>query len=443
MSQVPSLYIEDSDRPHYDPQTSIRRLSRFALIALAIFFVILLGAAATVPIGGAVIGQGQVGVESRIKRIAHPGGGVITEVAVRDGMRVRRGQVLIRLDDTVTGTSADLFSRTVDQLLAQRARLMAEQAGFTTMPMPPELANRNDESAREAIAAERRLMVLRRNERTSLRTQLNERIAQLNRQIDGFQSQIAALRQQRSLIEPELAGVRELWDRNLVTIARKNQLERTAVELEGSVASIEAQISQTNARISETREQSLGVDQTARSRAGTELASVNTALNDQTTRSVAAGDQFERSVIRAPYDGVIDKLAFTTIGDVIQPAETIMEIVPDADRLVVEAAVSPTDIDRISAGQATRIMFTAFSAQTTPQIDGKVSFVAAERTTIDTTGASYYRVRIAIDEAAIKRERLQLKPGMPADVFISTGSRSMLSYVTKPIRDQLARAFRD
>lgn len=445
MNQLPAVQSSDIYRSEfaYMPQESMERHGRIALIIMAVLVFGFGLAAAVIPIGGAVIGSGQLGVESRIKRIAHPTGGVISQIRVRDGDKVKQGQILMRLDTTVSGVNADLSGQSVDQLLAQRARLEAERDGRSTIQWPRELLNRNDASAREAMASQLRVFQIKAGEQSGLRAQLNERISQLRQQIAGFNSQIRALEQQQVLLKPERDGVRELWEKELVTLNRLNQLERTSVDMDGQIASLRASIAQTQARISETSEQMIGLSQTQRTQASSELTQVTAALNDEQVRSVSAADQFERSVIRAPYDGVVDKLAFAAVGDVVQPAQTIMEIVPSSDELVVEAAISPADIDRVSQGQKARLRLSALNQQTTPEINGTVSFVSAERTTNQETGASYYRVRVTLNEAEVRKLDVDLVPGMPAEAFISTGSRSMLSYVTKPLRDQLSRAFRD
>lgn len=421
---------------------SLQRSRRTALIALGLFAFVALVAGFLVPIAGAVIGQGRLGVESEVKRIAHPTGGVVSEILVRDGDRVRQGQVLVRLDTTVAGTSASLSSRSVDQLLAQEARLQAEGAGLASIAFPPELLS-GSESARSAMAAEQRLFALRRTSRAGMRAQLGERVQQLNQQIGGYNVQIGALQKQQKLIAPELKGVRELWSKGLVTINRLNQLERTAVDLDGSIGSLQANISQTRAQIAETREQTISLDQQARSDAATELSQVRAALNEQRVRSVTASAAYDKSAIRAPQDGTVDKLAVATIGGVIQPAETIMELVPDKDGLLVDASISPADIDRVRNGQSARVRLSAFSAGTTPEIPGTLVFISAESATDQKSQQSFYRVKVKLDPAAIRREKLELKPGMPAEVFITTQSRSLLSYLTKPFRDQLARAFND
>lgn len=422
----------------------LRRNIRVALIAILVLVFGLGAAAIFVPIGGAVLGSGKVSVESRVKRIAHPAGGIISEIYVKNGDRVARGDPLMRLDDTVTGADAQFSSLTVEQLLAQRARLEAERLGSASIAFPADLRASKSPGAAQAMADEQKLFTIKRNEAVGIVSQLRARIAQYARQIDGYRAQIAALRKQQALIEPERAGVRDLWEKDLVTINRLNQLERTSVDMEGNIAALDANIAQTQARITEAQEQIIQLANTRRSEAGTQLAQVNTALNQQQVRSVSAGELQDRSLIRAPYAGTVDKLGFSTIGDVVKPAETIMEIVPDTDRLIVEGAISPTDIDQIRSGQRARIRFTAFNATTTPEYLGRVIFVAPERTTDTQTGNSFFMVRIEIDAPSDgTKNQLQLRPGMPAELFIETGQRSMLSYLTKPLRDQLSRAFRD
>lgn len=426
----------------YRPETSIRKHSRIAYVAMAILgFLFLLGAG-IVPIGGAVIGSGHLGVESRVKRIAHPTGGVVSEILVKDGDRVRRGQALLRLDNDVGSVSADLTGQSVEQLLAQKARLEAQRDGLSEVIFPEALTSRNSESAKAALAAQKRLFELQRTETAGTQAQLQERVRQLNEQISGYRAQIAAVRKQQRLIEPERQGIEELWKKRLVTIGRRNELERTAADMTGTIGSLEAQIAQTQGRIAETREQMITLRQTVRTQAGTDLAQVNSALADQQIKSVSAGELSDRNTLRAPYDGVIDKLDVTSVGDVVSPATTIMEIVPDSDRLVVEAVIRPSDVDRVYRGQDARVRFPLLSMQATPDVNGTVDFVSAERTVDKESGASYYRVRVKLDGTKLSREHLKLKPGMPVEVFLSTGSRSMLSYITKPLQDQFARAFR-
>lgn len=445
-TQLPAILAnsELGELKPYDPDQNMGSRLKLSLIGIAVLVFGFGSVMAFVPIGGAVVGAGQVGVESRIKRVAHPTGGIISAIYVQNGDHVNKGDILMRLDDNVTGTQSELSSLTVDQLMAQRARLEAERLGIGSITFPAELRNRSDAGARKAMADEQKLFSIRRTEQGGIRAQLSARVAQYGKQIDGYQAQIAALQKQSKLIEPERVSVKELWDKNLVTISRLNQIERTSVDMEGSIASLQAQIAQTQARITEANEQLLQLGQTRRADAGTQLATVNGTLNQEQIRNINAVDTHDRSVIRAPYSGTVDKLAFATIGDVVKPAETIMEVVPDRDRLLVEAMVSPGDIDQVVSGQRARIRFTAFNSTATPEIAGKVTIVAPERTTDEQARQSFYAVRVEVDAKDLARwPELKLRPGMPAEIFIETGSRSMLSYITKPLRDQFARAFRD
>jgi HlyD family type I secretion membrane fusion protein len=419
-----------------------RRLLR-AMLAVAFLVFGLFGLAAFVNISGSVVSSGEVKVDSNVKRVAHSAGGIVAEILVRNGDRVRAGQPLVILDTRVAGVSASMSRQGVLQLLAQRARLEAEVNGQTFIAFPIALTATSDPVARAAMSDEQRQFALQRQERGATAAQLQERISQLDEQINGYQRQALAIKQQEALIGPELQGLRVLWKDKLVTISRLNQLERTAVDLKGTAGSLQANIAQSRARISETREQMIQVTQTARKEAGRQLAEVSARLNEQQVRDVNADETVNRAVIRAPVDGIVDKLALATIGGAVQPFEPIAEIVPVGDAMVVEAIVSISDIDRIFVGQPVRIVFSAFNAQITPEVAGTVSWVSAEKTSEERTGLSYYKVRVAFDKAALKRAKIpQLVPGMPAETFIQTGDRSMLSYITKPLRDQMQRAFR-
>jgi HlyD family type I secretion membrane fusion protein len=416
---------------------------RKAMFAVAFLVFGLFGTAAFVDISGAVVGSGEIKVDSNVKKVAHPTGGVVAEILVRNGDRVRAGQPMVTLDARVSGVSASMSRQGVLQLLAEQARLEAEVSGRGSINFPAALTRTADTTARDAMADEQRQFALQQRERSATAAQLGERISQLDEQINGFERQLLAIHQQEALIGPELEGLRALWEKKLVTITRLNQLERTAVDLRGSAGSLQANIAQARARITETREQLIQVTQTARREAGRQLGDVSARLNELQVRDVSADEANNRSVIRAPADGIVDKLTLSTIGGTVQPYEPIAEIVPVGDAMVVETPVSISDIDRVYVGQVARIHFSAFNAQTTPEIQGKVSWVSAEKTIDEHTGMSFYKVRVAIDQKALANAHIpKLVPGMPAETYIQTGARSMLSYLTKPLRDQAGRAFR-
>jgi HlyD family type I secretion membrane fusion protein len=438
-AQGPKSEIWADDAPSEKAENGFRR----SLYIAGGFFFLLLLLAAFVPMGAAVLGSGQVGLEGKVKRISHPTGGVIAEILVSNGERVKEGQLLMQLDDRVTGADATYSGLTVEQLLAQRARLEAERLSARRINFPAELFAQDSETARKAMADESTLFGQRLREESQLRAQLTARVTQHRQEIRGSEAQIASLRKQLTLIGPERAAVKELWDQQLVTINRMNQMERTAAELEGNIAALQARIAETRARITEAEEQAIQLSESRRVKAGTDLAQVNTALNQQRLRSVSASDQFDRSEIRSPYTGTVEKIAYSAIGDVVRPAEPIMEILPDKDLKVIEVAIDPADIDQVKVGQRSQIRFTSYNRAATPEIPGKVVYVATDRTDNPQTQTSYFTVRVALDLAAVSRERMELRSGMPADVHIETGSRSLISYFLKPMRDQLARAFND
>lgn len=427
-----------------EPEESLRRNLRLGFITVAALVVGVFGLAALVQIAGAVVAYGEVSVESRVKKVAHPTGGVIADVLVHDGDRVRKGQPLLRFDTRVAGAAADLSGASLEQLLARRARLTAERDGLSAIVWPAELTRAARPGAQAAMTEEQQLFQIRRSARAGQQAQVAERVRATQQEIGSLQAQLAAARRQAALIEPERAGMKKLWDKGLATLNRVNQLERTAVDLEGGAASLGAQIAQARARIAELRQSGIQLDQDARSAAGAELAEVVAQLNDQQVRSVTADDTFDRSVVRAPADGVVDKLAYATIGGVVPAAQTILEIVPDADRMVVEAKVATNEIDQLRVGQPAMLRFSAFNLQTTPELEGKVTRIAPERTVDERTGGAFYTVRLEVNEGQQQRlGGLKLVPGMPVEGYVRTGDRSLLSYVTKPLRDQLSRAFRE
>lgn len=427
-----------------DPQEGLRRSFRAGLITIGLLFFGLFALAAIIGTQGAVVGGGEVTVESRVKKIAHPTGGVIAAVYVREGQHVKKGDILMRLDDTVTGTSASASGETFEQLTAAAARLTAERDGLGAIAFPPSMTQNPTPAKKEAMAEAERLFVVRRQLQQNQLGQISERVRQTEQQISSLNAQMHAAQKQADLVQPELEGLRTLRDKQLVTVNRLNQVERTAVDLQGAVASYGAQIAQARARIAEIRQSGLQMVQDMRNQAGVELVDVESRLNDSRVRSASATDAYNRSLVRAPYNGIVAKLAYSTVGGVLPPMETIMEIVPTQDALTIEAHISPYDIDQLSIGQPATLRFSAFNAQTTPQLNGKVDNISAERITDEKTGQSYYKIGVAVSEQERKRlGSLKLVPGMPVEVFVQTTERSLLSYLTKPLRDQFSRAFRE
>ena len=342
-------------------------------------------------------------------------------------------------------TNVAIVADAINEASAKEARLEAERDGRPRADFPAALRVRDaPPSAATALRDEGRLMHLRAQTREGEKSQLRERKLQLQNQIEGFQGEIAAKQNETALIDQELVSVRKLYEKYLVPLSRLNALERQAVQLHGDVAQLSAEIAEARGKISETQLQILHVDESGRSDAGSQLGEVQNQLAELRQKQVAASQEYKRVNIRSPQDGVVDKLSAHTVGGVIGPGETIMLIVPERDRLHVQVHVRPTDIDKVRLGQRATLRFPAFSARTTPEIDGVVARISPDLTAEERTGANYYVADIDIPPAQFARLKgLKLVSGMPVESFIQTKSRTMLSFLVKPLGDQLKRAFRD
>jgi len=426
------------------PAAAFARIARQARRMLAATALGLIAPLALVPIAGAVIAPGEVRVASQVRKIAHPRGGVIAAIPVGNGTRVRAGQVLMRLDSEVAAAGAAMTAEGIDQLRARSARLLAERDGLAAPALPPELAVRAAAPAlAAALAGERRLFTLNRATLAGQRASLAAQIAQAREAAGSYRAQAGVYRQQASLIAEERRANDLLWERRFTTLQRRNELARAAIGLEGNVASAEAQSAQMRAREAELRERLFALEQDFRRQAGAELAQVERQLVEARQNDVVAQDANARNVIRAPSAGVVDKLAYTTLGGVVPAGETIMEIVPEGEALVIAARINPADIDEVSAGQVVIVRFSAFEGGSTPEVRGHIIRLAADRTVDPQRGQSYYGAEIALAPADVARlGSLRLRAGMPAETFIRTGSHSLLAYLFKPLADQFARAFR-
>ena len=428
-----------------DARSSIRL---HLIIGLAVVLVLaggLGGWASTAEISGALIAPGSIVVDSNVKKVQHPTGGVVGELLARDGDIVKAGDVVVRLDDTVTKASLAIVTKNLDGLLARAARLQAEQQGLDKIVFPAALRDRaGDPDAKNIIASEAKLFEVRTTGRTGQKAQLRERITQLNEEIGGLIAQEKAKDQEIALVEKELAGVRTLYDQHLVQISRLTVLERDAARLNGERAQFIAQRAQAKGKITETELQIIQVDKDLVSDVSKDLRETNDKIGEFVERKVTAEDQLRRTDIRAPQDGMVLQSTVHTVGGVITAGDAIMMIVPQADALSVEAKVNPQDIDKLQIGQKTLLRLSAFNQRTTPELNGVVSRVSPDVTTDQRTGQSYYTIRVSMPPEEVARlGDVKLIPGMPVEAFVQTGERTLLSYLIKPLSDQLMRAFRE
>ena len=430
--------------PASSAEKSIRRHITAGSILVGILVFGLGGWAATAQISGALIAQGSVVVDSNVKKVQHPTGGVVGELYVHDGDHVKEGQALIRLDETVTRANLAIVTKGLTELYARKARLAAERDGADSVAVPKELEKHlADADVQDALASERKLFELRRQARLGQKKQLQERITQLQQQISGLAAQQNAKDKEVGLIEQELVGVRDLYQKNLVQLNRLTSLQRDEARLEGERGQLVAQAAEAKGKIAEIELQIIQVDQDLSSDVAKELRDTDSKIGEYVERKVTAEDQLKRTDIRAPQDGIVFQSTANTVGGVIAAGDPVMLIVPEDDKLQVEVKVDPKDIDQAGFDQPVVLRFSSFNVRTTPEINGKVVRIAADTSTDQRTGQSYYLVRIAMTDDEIKRlGDVKLTPGMPVEAFLQTGERTMLSYLVKPLHDQLMRSFR-
>src|SRR5260221_1349194 len=430
-------------------QGARRSIRLHLIVGLAVVVVLaggLGGWASTAEISGALIAPGSIVVESNVKKVQHPTGGVVGEVLARDGDLVKAGDVVVRLDDTVTKANLAIVTKNLDGLWARAARLEAEQQGLDKIVFPKMLLDRADDpDVKNVIVSESKLFDVRVTGRIGQKAQLRERVTQLNEEIAGLAAQEKAKDQEIALVEKELAGVRSLYDQHLVQLSRLTTLERDTARLNGERAQYVASRAQAKGKITETELQIIQVDKDMVSEVSKDLRETNDKIGEFVERKVTAEDQLRRTDIRAPQDGMVLQSTVHTVGGVITAGDAIMMIVPQSDDLQVEAKVNPQDIDKLQIGQRTLLGSSACDQRTTPALNGVVTRVSPDVTTDQRTGQSYYTIRVSMPREEVARlgEANKLIPGMPVEAFVQTGDRTMLSYLIKPLSDQLMRAFRE
>ncbi len=432
-----------------DEWQTLRRSIRNHIFVGGLGFLTLVGVfggwAVGTEIVGAVIAQGSLVVETSLKKVQHPVGGVVSELAVRDGDRVKAGDVVMRIDATMTKANLAIIVKSLDQFTARKARLESERDRAGRVIFPQTLLDRAGNGEVLAMMnAEQRLYENRKAVRESKKRQLEQRVRQLRDEISGMEAERAANLREQGMVDEELIRFRSLHERGLMEKSRLSTLERQATDIDGDIGRLMAGIAGVEAKISETALQILQIDEQWSEEVGSDLREMDARIGEYVERRVAAEDQLKRVDILAPQDGVVHQLSVHTIGGVVAPGEQIMMIVPEVDKLVVEVKVAPQDIDQIYYGQLTNLRFSAFNQKTTPEITGTVERISADVTVDQRTGTSFYLVRVATSQEQIKRlGEFSLMPGMPVEAFITTGERSVLSYFLKPLIDQANRTFRE
>lgn len=437
-----TLNTAKSSGSHKD---SLRKLALQGFTVLGVFAASVGVWAARVPLDGAVVTTGQLVVNSSVRKIQHPTGGVVGELLVREGDQVRAGDVLIRLDETVIRATLTAIEKKIDELQARAARLEAERLGYGALKFPKVLRDRiSDPDVAEILSTEQSLYEARKLSHVSKKQRLGERVGQLTNELRSLQTDLETKRRLADITEKELANLRALDARQLVQTQRLNAVERDAVAVAGQQAQLQSAMAQAEGKITETEMQLAAVDDELRAEVTKELRETQADLAQQHEKRVAALDQLHRVEIRAPIAGQVHQLAAHTIGGVVQAAEPIMLIVPSDEALELEVRIQPHDIDQLHVAQEASIRIQAFNRRTTPEIEGEVTRISADVTKDQQTGAFYYTARVALKpEGMAKLAGLKLQAGMQAEAYIKTAERTAFEYLTKPISDQMRRALRE
>jgi HlyD family secretion protein len=430
--------------PEKTANRSIDRHLRTAMLASGILVLGFGGWAVTTELSGAILASGHVVVDANVKKVQHPFGGVVSRINVKNGERVREGDVLMSLDPTVARANLGVITKNLDALAVRQERLEAERDGLEAIELPLDLTTRIDAAELETLMeTELSFFRSRRSVRDGQRAQLQERILQSEQQIGGLHLQVGAFEDGIELISQELEGLEKLYTKKLVSVARLMQLRRDESEMRGSHGQAIAEIAQAKGRIAEVKLQQLQIDEDLRAEVAGELAQVREKATELVERKSAALDQLQRIDLRAPADGIVHELSAHTVGGVIEAGAALMLIVPDTGDLSIEARVEPQDRDQIYVGQPAILRLTAFNQRTTPELKGEVKVVAADLVEDARTGMQYYPIRISLMSGeSAKLEGKALSPGMPVESFVQTGYRTVMSYLVKPLADYLMRAFR-
>ena len=436
--------------PRRDPHAAIRRLNWIGLATVAVLVLGVGGWAMSLELSGAVIAPGTVVVQSFVKKVQHPTGGVVGEILVKEGDRVEEGQVVMRLDGTVTRATYLALRSQLDELLVREARLLTERDDGTELTFPAQLAiRRTNPAVADAFAGEQKLFEARRNSRNGQTSQLRQRIGQINEEIAGLSAQITGKESELKYIDQELGGVVDLYKKNLVTILRFSQLHREQARLVGERGQLNASLASARGKISELELQILQVDRDFRAEVLKDLRETQGRLAEIRERLAGAEDQLNRIELKAPQSGIVHQLSVHTVGGVVANGELLMQIVPVSDNLVVEAKVSPSDIDQIAIDAKATVKIMAGNQRTTPDVQGVVTHISADLTREQQAPSqqpppTYYTVRVTLPSEQVSRLKdIRLVPGMPAEVFIQTYKRTPMQYFLKPLVDQIARTFRE
>jgi len=443
------LVEEDQGPENSRVETNEKPIVRFGMITLIVGFGGFLLWAGLAPLDEGVPGTGIVSVDTNRKTVQHPKGGVVDAILVREGTRVKEGDVLLRLNDKEIRAQLDIVRGQYFVSRATEARLLAERDEAQTVVFPDALveAGKTDTRAEEAMRSQGRLFAARRSALASELGAWDETIVGFNNQITGLQSLQAGKKTQIELIEKELTSIRGLVEEGFVPRNKLYELERVLADLSGTRGGDLAQIARAQASINETKLRKLQRKEDFRKEVETQISEVQRDVGTRSDQLKALEDEFKRTVIKAPADGYVVGLEAHTIGGVIKPGDRIMDVVPEGDVLVVEAQLPVNLIDKVRVGQLANMhLQIVLGGGVQPVIEGRVARISADRLTDQRTGAPYYSARIEITprgEEEILKHKIHVQPGMQADVVVITGERTVLQYLLRPLVSRISSGMKE
>lgn len=401
--------------------------------------------ASTAPIDGAVVAHGVVQASGQNQIVDHLEGGIVASIRVKEGQSVKAGQVLLAIDTVRVAADRNRVNVALIAAEAQLARAMAERDGLEELAFADELLLNARLAAVDGDLDQQRAEFANRMQRHQAElAALDQRIKATEEEIEGLQIQRTSQERKLAIVRDELAGKTSLLAKGLVPKTQVNELQSSEADTMGDLGSVTATIGERRSAIAELAQQRAGIEAKRREAASAEINELRTRIGDLREQLRSREDIMARSEIRSPGDGIVVKLSKNTVGSVIKPGEAVVEILPTSGDLLIDAKVSPRDIDLVKIGQEANLRLSALNARTTPEVAGKVIYVSADRFIDQETREPFYTARLEIAQTlpdGVKPDQIQ--PGMPVDAFIKTGERTFLEYLVRPVQDSFAKAFRE
>lgn len=413
------------------------------LLILGVFFAGFGYWALRAPIAGAAIAPGVVIASGQNQSIDHLEGGIIAEIATRNGETVKQGQPLVYLDPTQAATDRNRVEKSLVSLSANLARMTAEMSGSTEISFPEALLKRAKANGYELpLELQRAEFVSRLEQHTSELSVLDQQVSAIEQEMEGIKLQINAEAIKLAVLKDEIKGKKTLLERGLTPKNQYNALLREQADTQGRIGSLNASLGQRKKSISEVRVRQENIRATRRSQASSQINELRQQIDDLDEQLTSRADILQRMVIRAPVDGVVVKVEKNTIGSIIRPGETVLEILPTSNDLIISARISPVDVDIVTQGQEASVRFSALNLRTTPEVPAIVEYISADRLIDEATQEPYFDARLKLVDALPEGfDPDKIYAGMPVDAFIKTGDRTFVEYLAKPITDSFRNAF--